>query len=51
MKGQCKHRIETGGCKLNVCSDNEVCDIKIAEPNCPDYEEQEDFNDKQNECS
>ncbi len=34
----CIYRIVTGGCKLEVCPDNEICDIKTAEPNCADYE-------------
>jgi hypothetical protein len=37
----CKYRIVGGGCKLEVCPDNEICDIEVAEPNCPDYEPQE----------
>ena len=41
--GNCKFRIEKGGCKLSVCPDNEICNIRVAEPNCPDYVEQEDY--------
>ena len=41
MEGNCRHRDEQGHCKINVADEDEVCDIRIAEPNCADYEEEE----------